>query len=123
MGNVNSRIKEVREEKGYSQERLAQEIGLKRNTITLIENNKRNPSERTKRDICKLFKLNYLWLDEGRGGKFSETPEEIFDEVRKEYDLDEEDISILKDYAGLQKGQRKRLKAYIKALINTKEEG
>ena len=47
---INDNIRELRENiLNLSQESFAKKIGLQRNTISLIENGKRNPSDRTKR--------------------------------------------------------------------------
>ncbi|UWG09985.1 MAG: helix-turn-helix domain protein [Bacteriophage sp.] len=69
---INDNIKELRENiLNLSQETFATEIGLKRNTISLIENGKRNPSDRTINDICYTFNVNEEWLREGKGDVFS----------------------------------------------------
>lgn len=48
-----NRVKEFRQKQGFSQLALAQQIGVARQTINLIENNKYNPSL----DLCiKLAK-------------------------------------------------------------------
>lgn len=65
---VNNNIKELRENiLNLSQDKFAQKIGLQRNTISLIENGKRNPSDRTIKDICKTFNVNENWLLTGNG--------------------------------------------------------
>ena len=65
---VNNNIKELRENiLKLSQDSFAQKIGLQRNTISLIENGKRNPSDRTIKDICKTFNVNENWLLTGNG--------------------------------------------------------
>lgn len=65
---VNDNIKELRENiLNLSQDSFAQKIGLQRNTISLIENGKRNPSDRTIKDICKTFNVNENWLLTGNG--------------------------------------------------------
>ncbi|MDU5494094.1 MAG: helix-turn-helix transcriptional regulator [Clostridium perfringens] len=69
---INDNIKELRENiLNLSQETFATEIGLKRNTISLIENGKRNPSDRTINDICYTFNVNEEWLRERKGDVFS----------------------------------------------------
>jgi putative transcriptional regulator len=47
-------VRELREQKGLSQTALAAEIGVARQTINLIENNKYNPSL----DLC----LKIAWV-------------------------------------------------------------
>ena len=65
---INDNIRELRENiLNLSQESFAKKIGLQRNTISLIENGKRNPSDRTIKDICKNFNVNENWLLTGKG--------------------------------------------------------
>lgn len=65
---VNNNIRELRENiLNLSQDTFAQKIGLQRNTISLIENGRRNPSDRTIKDICKTFNVNEDWLLTGKG--------------------------------------------------------
>ena len=65
---VNDNIKNLRENiLNLSQDNFSKKIGLQRNTISLIENGKRNPSDRTIKDICKTFNVNENWLLTGNG--------------------------------------------------------
>lgn len=71
-GGSMNRVQDYRKQKGLSQLALAREIGVARQTINLIENNKYNPSL----DLClKLAHaldtdLNSLFWD---GGNYNET--------------------------------------------------
>lgn len=64
------RIAYIRKESGDSQDTLAEKIGLTKNFISLIENGKREPSERTFNDICRVYNLNEDWLRTGEGEIF-----------------------------------------------------
>lgn len=67
---ISENIKVIREEKGRTQEEFASILSLQRNTISLIENGKRNPSDRTIRDICEKFNVSEKWLRTGIGDKY-----------------------------------------------------
>lgn len=67
MSTIGERIKEVRKAKGYTQQRFADELGLKQNTIATYEMNKTIPSERTLTDICEKFNVDPVWLRTGVG--------------------------------------------------------
>ena len=62
---MNARIKQIRELKGLSQAEFAEMLNLKRNSISLIEVGKRNPSDRTILDICNTFNVSEKWLRTG----------------------------------------------------------
>lgn len=67
MDTIGQRIKEVRNNIGYTQEKFASELNLKQQTIAVFELGKRNPSERTISDICEKFNVNEDWLRTGEG--------------------------------------------------------
>lgn len=68
MDDIIDRIKKVRKFLGQNQEEFANDLNLKRNSITQIETRRRNPSERTLSDICRIYHVNMDWLRNGTGG-------------------------------------------------------
>lgn len=68
---IDKRIRELRLKLNLSQDEFANELTLKRNTISLIENGKRNTSERTLSDICKKWSVSEEWLKNGVGEMFT----------------------------------------------------
>ena len=54
---MNNRVKELRKEKGYTQEELAEIIGVSRQTVNAIEKQKFDPSLNTAFKMAKLFEL------------------------------------------------------------------
>lgn len=64
---MNERIKTLRKSLGLTQEEFSAKIGLSRNFITQIESGAKTPSDRTLKDICRIFNISYIWLTEGCG--------------------------------------------------------
>jgi len=60
MGKL--RLKELREEKGLSQEQLGKEIGFKHNTICNWENGTREPDIDTIEKLCNFFGVSADYL-------------------------------------------------------------
>ena len=54
---MNNRVKELRKKKGYTQENLAEIIGVSRQTVNAIEKQKFDPSLNTAFKMAKLFEL------------------------------------------------------------------
>ena len=54
---MNNRVKELRKEKGLTQENLAEVIGVSRQTVNAIEKQKFDPSLNTAFKMAKLFEL------------------------------------------------------------------
>lgn len=65
------RIKQVRQSEGLTQAEFAEKIGLSRNYIAMIEIGQREPSNRTIKDICRIFGVNEIWLRTGVGEPFT----------------------------------------------------
>ena len=74
--SIGERIKEVRKKSGLTQQKFAERIGLKRNTIGNYEINLIEPSDRTILDICREFDIREPWLRTGEGEPFVEKSRE-----------------------------------------------
>lgn len=70
---IGDRIKTVRSALGITQSEFSDRIGIKRNSISLIESGDRNTSEPVLRSISREFGVDYVWLKTGEGDMF-ETP-------------------------------------------------
>lgn len=68
---MQDRIKQVRQSEGLTQAEFAEKIGLSRNFVAMIEIGQREPSDRTVRDICRVFGVNEIWLRTGVGEPFT----------------------------------------------------
>lgn len=74
--SIGERIKEVRKKSGLTQQKFAERIGLKRNTIGNYEINLIEPSDRTITDVCREFDVRESWLRTGEGEPFVEKSRE-----------------------------------------------
>lgn len=81
MNGIGERIKTVRKQKGFTQQKFADALGLKRNTVGGYEIESVTPSDRTIQDICAVFGVNELWLRSGNGEPF--TPESRDEQIAK----------------------------------------
>lgn len=67
---VGERIKKVRKEMDLTQQVFCSKIGLKRNSISLVESGKRNISDQAIKSICREFNVDEIWLRTGEGEMF-----------------------------------------------------
>lgn len=67
---MNTRIQQIRKTAKMTQDEFAEKIGVSKNFVWMIEKGERVPSDRTVKDICREFKVNYEWLTEGTGDMF-----------------------------------------------------
>ena len=69
---MNERIALVRKSLSLTQEEFAEQVGLSRNFMWMIESGTRVPSDRTISDICREFNVNETWLRTGEGEMFNQ---------------------------------------------------
>ncbi len=110
---IGERIKKIREHFGFNQTELGEIIGISQSAIGLYENGKRAIQEPVKKSICRELNIDYLWLTEGIGDMLANLPDTIFEELCIEYDLDDLDTCIIKEYLKLDSEQRLIIKTYL----------
>lgn len=68
---MNERIKEVRNGQKLSQDAFGEMLGVTKISIYMFETGRRNPSDRTIKDICRVFHVNEEWLRTGEGEMYA----------------------------------------------------
>lgn len=64
---IGDRLKQARKSRGYTQDSLAEAIGVSRGVITNIEHGKAGPQKVVIHAICSVLKINQNWLMSGLG--------------------------------------------------------
>lgn len=67
---MKDRIKLIRKNAGVTQEEFAVSLGLSRIMIAHVETEKASLSDRSIRDICRLYNVNEEWLRTGEGDMY-----------------------------------------------------
>ena len=62
---MKDRIKQIRKEAGLTQEKFAERLGLKRQTIATYETGRSEPMDTIIFSICREFNINENWLRYG----------------------------------------------------------
>ena len=62
---MGDRIKQIRLSAKLTQQQFADQLGLSRNFLAVIETSDRKPSDRTISDICRVFGVSEAWLRDG----------------------------------------------------------
>lgn len=76
MSTIAERIKEVRKSEGLTQQKFAERIGAKQNTIAQYEIGRNMPIDPVITSICREFHVNEAWLRTGTGDMHTETTEQ-----------------------------------------------
>lgn len=91
MATIQERIKELRLEKGYTQEELAKLLGLNsKSNIANYENGANSPSDKIKLKMCKLFNCSMDYL---MGLTSHENPKEELEKRLYKFDLTEDEYN------------------------------
>lgn len=127
---LRDRIKLLRKKLGLTQEKFGEKIGLKKNSISQIENGVNSLTEQLLLSICREFNVNEEWLRNGTGEIFNPIPEE--DEVALYVgELLQPDnpfagliVEIMRTYSQLDSKSQDVLKEFSSKLMdNLKKEG
>lgn len=122
---IYDRIKQLREHLELSQSDFASKIYLERSTVSLIERQQRNVTDRTIKDICREFNANEQWLRTGEGTMFNEIPRES--EIGKYIgQILKSDDEFIKDYIisymSLDEKSKKIVRDFLRSLGHKKDE-
>ena len=117
MDKLNERIGYIIEHLGMTKTAFAEHLNVSQAVVSQLCSGVKQPSERTLLDICREFKINYLWLTEEKGDMFTATPESVVDELAEDFNLDDIDKKIIESYLKLNESQRAVIKEYIKSIF------
>lgn len=73
MSTIGERIKEVRKSEGLTQQKFADRLGIKQNTVATYEMGRNTPIDAIVTSICREFGINENWLRHGIGEMKAET--------------------------------------------------
>lgn len=122
---MNTRIQQIRKTAKMTQDEFAEKIGVSKNFVWMMEKGERVPSDRTVKDICREFKVNYEWLTEGTGDMFiqNKRKSEIADFVGSVLngEADSFKIRLVEILANLNESEWETLQKLANALADKEE--
>lgn len=109
--NLKDRIKKIRKEANLTQEKFAERLGLKRNTIATYETGKSEPMDNIVLSICREFGINENWLRDGTGEMYKER-DGSFSELLSDLEDSDDDFikSLITVYMGLDENSKQALR-------------
>ena len=75
------RVKEVRKALGLTLDKFGEKVGVKKQTVSRIENGVNNVTDQMVLSICREFNVNYDFLTNGEGEMFDDLPQTVLDEL------------------------------------------
>lgn len=74
--SMSERFSEIVKQSGMTKTAFAASVNISQSYLSeLCSGKAKNPSDRTIADICRVFKINEVWLRTGEGKMYSDTPE------------------------------------------------
>lgn len=108
------RVKEIRKALGLTLDKFGEKVGVKKQTISRIENGVNNVTDQMVLSICREFNVNYDFLMNGEGEMFDDLPQTVLDELCVQYDLDNLDRTLVEMYIEMPEQLRSYLKQEIR---------
>ena len=75
------RIKEIRKTLGLTLEKFGEKIGMKKNSISQIENGKNSVTEQVVKSICREYNVDYIWLTTVEGDMFIYNDDDFYEKI------------------------------------------
>ena len=109
---IGDRVRELRKALNLTQEKFAERIGLKRNSVAQIELG-RETSDQTVFAICREFRVSEEWLRYGTGDMFIPSPSSVVDQLAEQYGLTAAERTLIERFITLDAPARKVILDYI----------
>ena len=111
------RVKEIRKDKELTLEKFGERIGLKKSSLSQIENGVNSLTDTTAKLICKEFNVNEEWLLYGKEPKYKVIANMSLDDFVKSKGATDLDLKIIKLYLELDPDIRKNLVKHFRNLL------
>lgn len=114
---LNERIKKLRKSLDLTQAEFGRRIGMKQNTIALIEGG-RNTSDQTVFAICREFGVREEWLRTGEGEMFAPAVTDELDALAERYpNLTHESLVFIEKLVGLSEANQNIIMGFLREVV------
>lgn len=110
---MNERVKELRKALGLSGEKFGESLGVKSPAIYKLENGTTKLTDQMIKLICLTYNVNENWLRTGEGQMFIEYKDSFLADLKKEYNLTDFQIELVKSYLELTDEEQSLINKFI----------
>lgn len=114
---VNNNIRKLRKLLDLTQQAFAERIGIKQNSVALIESGKRNVSNPVLVTISREFGVRLEWLKTGEGEMFKPRDDSPIAQLAADYGLNENDVAAIESFLELSPEHRRGVLEWGKNLM------
>lgn len=118
MVTLGERIKKVRRDVDLTQQIFADRIGIKQNSVALIESGKRNTSDQVLLAICREFHVNEKWLRTGEGEMFAPAVTDELEALADRYpNLTHESLVLIEKLVNLSPEKQDVISGFLREVV------
>lgn len=110
---IGDRIKKLRTELKLTQTEFCKRIGLKRNSISLVETGMRNISDQSIFSICREFHVREEWLRNGTGEMYEPDMNSALDLLVEKYHLSDGSRILIEKFVDMEEAHQQVLVDYF----------
>lgn len=114
---MKDRIKLIRHTLGLTQQKFADRLGIKGNTISQYESGRNAPVDAVISLICREFGVNEKWLRTSEGEMFRQDNDGILERMAEEYKLSGRERAIISSFLKLNTDDRAAILRYVDNLV------
>lgn len=116
---MKDRIRKIRKNSGLTQEKFAEKLGIKQNTVASYEMGRIGVSDSVIISICREFGVNENWLRTGNGEIYKTTEDKLSTYLAKIAKGNDDFIKdIIEVYMEVDESSRQALKEIAKRMID-----
>lgn len=112
--DINARIKIVRGALQLTLREFCTPININNSTLSLIENGKRNATDRTIADICRTYLVNEEWLRTGTGDMFVDSSSHELNKLLDAVGATLEDRQLFLTYFSMSEEEKSAIRKWFR---------
>lgn len=119
---MHERIRKLRRILDLTQEKFAERIGIKRNTVATYESGRNEPVDSVVALICREFHVNEEWLRNGIGEMFTQDSEDEIQALTEKYSLSAADRILIEKFVSLKADTRNAILEFMTDVVASLQE-
>lgn len=119
---MHERIRKLRRILDLTQEKFAERIRIKRNTVATYESGRNEPVDSVVALICREFHVNEEWLRNGTGEMFAQDSEDEMQALTEKYSLSAADRILIEKFVSLKADTRNAILEFMTDVVASIQE-
>lgn len=119
---MHERIRKLQRILDLTQEKFAERIGIKRNTVATYESGRNEPVDSVVALICREFHVNEEWLRNGTGEMFAQDSEDEMQALTEKYSLSAADRILIEKFVSLKADTRNAILEFMADVVASIQE-